>query len=379
MMQDDPRLFEAQAIPISEVADRLQILGLTRAGSEMVGPCPCCGGKDRFAINTARGVWNCRICGTGGDGIALVRHVLGCDFRKALGYLCGEERVELDPAERARRERAAAEKKARDERQAARFRRMAIDDARNIWRNSVEADGTAAAAYLAGRGVDPRPVTGGLPKSLRFSAALPYLKTVSGTRRSEVLHTGPAMVAAVQGPDDRLRAVHRTWIDPARAGRKASIAHEGEALPAKMVRGTKKGGAIRLWTPHEAEVLVMGEGIETTLSALVCEAVPGAAYWAGVDLGNMGGRSLRGPGMRYAGIPDMTDAEAFVPPEWVRRLIFIQDGDSDPRATRARLLTGLRRAMRLRPGLKGQIVHAGEGRDLNDVLRRGLEPVEDKQ
>ena len=378
-MQDDPRLFEAQAIPISEVADRLQILGLNRAGSEMVGPCPCCGGKDRFAINTARNVWNCRICATGGDGIALVRHVLGCDFKAALGYLCGEQRVELDPAERARRERAAAERKAQEDARAERYRERAIKDARHIWRQAVPADDTPVADYLAGRRVDPRRVTGTLPACLRYAEAHPYIKAIKGAKRAEVVFRGPAMIAAIQGPDGRARAVHQTWVDPARLGKKAEITVNGERLDSKMVRGAKKGGAIRLWTPPGAEVLVMGEGIETTLSALVCEAVPGAAYWAGVDLGNMGGKAMRGKCMRYAGIPDMTDRFAFVPPEWVRRLIFIQDGDSDPKATRAALLCGLRRAMRLRPGLRGQIVHAGEGRDLNDVLRRGLETIEDKK
>ena len=46
----------------------------------------------------------------------------------------------------------------------------------------------------------------------------------------------------------------------------------------------------------------------------------------------------------------------------------MQDGDSEPRLTRAKLVAGLRRAMLLRPGLKAQIVHAGAGVDLNDVL-----------
>jgi hypothetical protein len=51
----------------------------------------------------------------------------------------------------------------------------------------------------------------------------------------------------------------------------------------------------------------------------------------------------------------------------VRRLVFIQDGDSDPRETRAKLMSGLRRAGALIPGLQMQIVHAPSGRDLNDV------------
>ena len=181
------------------------------------------------------------------------------------------------------------------------------------------------------------------------------------------------MIAAVQDDTGRLGAVHRTWIDLDQPSGKARIVDpEGEYadLPAKKVLGSKKGGAIRLRSPRDATTMVMGEGIETTLSALVAEAVPfSAAFWAGVDLGNMAGRRQLGQGLRYAGLPDLGDDEAFVPPPQIRKLVFVQDGDSDPKLTRAKLEAGLRRAMALRPGLTGAIVHAGEGRDLNDVLR----------
>lgn len=77
---------------------------------------------------------------------------------------------------------------------------------------------------------------------------------------------------------------------------------------------------------------------------------------------------MHGRGLKHAGIPDMDDAEAFVPPPWVRQLVYVMDGDSDPRLTRAQLLAGIRRAMILRPGLRGRIVPCPEGADLNDVL-----------
>ncbi len=57
-----------------------------------------------------------------------------------------------------------------------------------------------------------------------------------------------------------------------------------------------------------------------------------------------------------------------MPPAWIKRLVFVQDGDSDPKLTRAKLLSGLRRAMALRPGLTAAIVHPGEGIDMNDLL-----------
>jgi phage/plasmid primase-like uncharacterized protein len=62
---------------------------LRRAGAEMVGPCPACGGTDRFAINVRRQIWNCRQCGVGGDIIALVRHLDREGFAAAISTLAG--------------------------------------------------------------------------------------------------------------------------------------------------------------------------------------------------------------------------------------------------------------------------------------------------
>ncbi|OLS50236.1 hypothetical protein BV379_19400, partial [Rhodovulum sulfidophilum] len=134
--------------------------------------------------------------------------------------------------------------------------------------------------------------------------------------------------------------------------------------------GSVKGGAIRLARSSGTRAMVMGEGIETTFSALAARALPGAAFWAGISLGNMAGRRItRGKGMRFAGVPDLDDLQAWLPPAGVEHLVFIQDGDSEPRSTRAQLLSGLRRARARVPSVtRISIVHAGEGRDLNDVL-----------
>jgi len=179
------------------------------------------------------------------------------------------------------------------------------------------------------------------------------------------------MIALIQSPDNCGAAVHQTWLDPNQKNGKAVIEHNGEVLSSKLVRGSKKGGAIRLYMPDVPDTLVMGEGIETTLTAMVAAPFESAAYWVGIDLGNMSGRMQRIKGQRYSGLPDMSDRGAFVPPEWVKRLVFIMDGDSEPKMTRAKLECGLKRAMAIRPGLRGQIVQAGEGVDLNDVLVNG--------
>lgn len=365
MAREDPRLSEAQALQIGEIVDRLRIDGLRRSGAELAGPCPVCGGRDRFGVNVHRGVFNCRRCDQGGDGIKLVQFVMECDFKAALDWLCGERDLDLDPAVAERRRRDAENKRRRAEDYARRKRQGAIVDAKRIWQECRPAEGSDVERYLECRGIRAEHLPR-MPMALRYHPDLPYM--VSAERGWQEIHRGPAMVAGIQAPSKELTAIHRTWIDLAEPKGKLRLLHEGAPMVAKKVHGSKKGGAIRLHTPNGGNVMVMGEGIETTLTALVADAIPGAAYWCGVDLGNMAGRRKLGQGLKYAGLPDMSDADAFVPPPWVRRLIFIQDGDSEPRLTRAKLESGLRRAMALVPGLKGQIVHAGEGRDLNDVL-----------
>lgn len=373
MTHTDTRLDESKAIPMTDVIDRLGISGLKRNGAEMVGPCPHCGGRDRFAVNLRSNLFLCRQCNvTGGDQVALVQSVLGMGFRDALAWLMGDEAAEIDPAEAERRRARAREAKDRQERDAIRYRNAAIGRGRKIWEKCSGAASPEVFRYLEARGL-PVSLASRLAPVLRYDPALPYLRKVGGDLVE--VHRGPAMVSRIMGNSTDFLGAHCTWIDPARPGKKASITNRmedngGKPWPAKLIQGAMKGGAITL-TFDRCETLVMGEGIETTLTALAADAVQGADYWAGVSLGNMSGIMQRDPAAPRtpSGWPDMSDRHAFVPPPWVKRLIFIQDGDSAPVPTRAKLLSGLRRAMELRPGLRCQIVHAGDGVDLNDLIQ----------
>lgn len=369
-MQDhDPRIGKAKALSMDKLIALLDLRGLVRMGVERTGPCPACGGTDRFSINTRSSLFLCRRCGAKGDQIALVQLVMGFDFRAALDWLCGPEE-RLSPEERAKRDRADADNLARKAREEAAFRAKAVAQARDIWQAGLPAEASPVRDYLALRGLT-RDLLPDLPAALRFAPALPYMVQSAKGDWLEA-HRGPAMLAAIQGPDGRFSAVHRTWFDLAAPFGKVALTHPetGAALARKKSWGAKKGGAIRL-SRGTAPVLVMGEGIETTLTARVGMAGEGAMFWAGIDLGNMAGRQERGQGLKYAGRPDLGDDQAFVPPAGVARLVYVQDGDSDPRDTRAKLEAGLRRAMLLRPGLRGQIAPAPVGLDLNDVLLGG--------
>lgn len=377
--RSEARLLEAKSKDIGMIADQLGVIGLVpwpaRPGMESVGPCPQCGGRDRFSINTNKRVFNCRRCLARGDVISLVQFVRGCSLPEALTWILGAE-VDARPEERRARAEAAALNHKRNEARARRAREREIKSAGELWRSAKETPRTAVADYLAARGIT-RDLLPELPKCLRYSADLPYL--VRATAGWREVHRGPAMLAVVQAPDGRGIGCHRTWFDLSAPAAKCVITDpaSGEALVRKKMRGSKRGGAIRLLTPIGAwDTLVMGEGIETTLTGLVAAQhaglYPDAAWWAGVDLGNISGRRQSGKGLKFAGLPDLSDTEAFLPPPWVRHLVLIEDGDSDPRDTRAKLEAGARRAMAKIPGLSASIVRCPAGRDLNDILLEAI-------
>lgn len=80
---------------LKEQADLLGLVGkytaLTRlSGSEYGGPCPKCGGNDRFHVQSAEGWWFCRQCHEKrGDVIEFVTWLEGVSFREACERLGG--------------------------------------------------------------------------------------------------------------------------------------------------------------------------------------------------------------------------------------------------------------------------------------------------
>ena len=58
---------------------------LKKSGTaEWIGPCPVCGGDDRFSINVKKRVCNCRVCGLTGNVIAFTEGITGCGFIDAV-------------------------------------------------------------------------------------------------------------------------------------------------------------------------------------------------------------------------------------------------------------------------------------------------------
>jgi DNA primase len=84
-----PSIEAARRAQIDVVCNQLHIKLKKIGANEYAGPCPQCGGTDRFSINTAKQVFNCRHCKKGGDVIELVMFADGIDFRSAVEKITG--------------------------------------------------------------------------------------------------------------------------------------------------------------------------------------------------------------------------------------------------------------------------------------------------
>lgn len=360
-------------------------------GIDRAGPCPNCGGTDRFAIHTRKNTFLCRRCGISGVGVIdLVMRTEGVEFVAACEIITGRTaEVERDPGEAARFKEQAEAEQAKREAEAARYREAARKAAYGVWTSGFDVwwhgdGGSVSAKYLRLRGIEwpmLEPPAPGV--RLREIGLHPWREKRGDTWVT--LYSGPAMVAAVQRPDGTFGAVHVTWLDLAQPKGKLVLPADGPSgeRPSKKVLGAKKGGAIRLFTPPHPRRLVMGEGIETTLTACAHAFEFETAYWAGVDLGNMAGRAERSvSGGQLWDRPDLGDADCFVPPDWCEELVFLCDSDEASNHTEEKVIRGLRRALAVRerdraegkslPALRVDYVPPlGEGRDLNDLVRVG--------
>jgi DNA primase len=93
---------DARSVRIEDEVTRRGIR-LQGRGTDRVGPCPVCGGTDRFGVNIKKQMFYCRKCDVGGDVITFVRHVDGCTFKEAVNLLTGGHTPPQKPATGARR------------------------------------------------------------------------------------------------------------------------------------------------------------------------------------------------------------------------------------------------------------------------------------
>ena len=262
---------------------------------------------------------------------------------------------------------------------ASRSRSFPRQERRTLW------DIVAARGPIAGtpaRRISAAPL-GAAGVRLRCVPDMPYF--VTRGRDQVVVHRGPALVAPILRPDAHFGGLHFTYIDVSQPKGKLAITdpETGEQLPAKKVRGSKRGGHIELVGSKQPRRLVIGEGIETVLSVWSALATLGRdladmTFWSSVDLGNLGGKAadtvahptlktVSGRPQRVPGpFPDMT-APGIPIPDSVDDVVILGDGDSDRLTTRCAIVrAGVRFA---RPGRRVRVAWAPEGRDFNDLRR----------
>ena len=237
----------ARVVRIEEEAARRGIRLKGRV--DRAGPCPRCGGHDRFSINLKKQVWNCRGCQRGGDVIELVQFLDDVDFRQAVALLAG-------------------------------------DDAAPRWR-------CAGYHHQHQPNATPEPPSSGGAASEDCNAAGRYLRkrgygetfpTTLGFLPANGKHP-PALIAAfgfcdepepgILRPPGTINAVHITRLTE--AGDKAAFE------PVKIMLGSMSGLPIVLAPANEGLGLAITEGIEDGLSVLET----GLGVWAAGSAGNM--------------------------------------------------------------------------------------------
>lgn len=236
------------------------------------GPCPTCGGKDRFRLHDKHGrgdSW-CNNCGPR-SGPDLVMDLMGLDFAEACQWVEGQ-------VGRVRKVVEPAQKKSTEDLKA---------DLKRVWSGGQAVTlGDPVWTYLRHRaGIEA------IPSGIRFHPALTYWHE-DGTST-----THPAMLASVMDSGGKCLTIHRTYLTP--DGQKAAV-----PTPRKMMPPSDRlhNVAIRL-APVDDGWLAVAEGVET---ALAYTALWGVPCWSTVSAGLL---------------------ESFSPPDGVTLLTIAGDND----------------------------------------------------
>ena len=261
----------------------LQQLGVSpEALRDHHGPCPGCGGVDRFRFDD-RDDDGSFICSNGGgdplagDGFHLLEHAYDWPPAQALTAVAEALGLSLDRSstpQSARKHLPAPAKILEPEELQRRKNKLNA-----VWSASYPLDhplAEPARAYLAARRLAD--ILHDAPNDVRLHPQLTYWQP-TGSGSYEVVGDFPALVALVRDPNGQPISLHRTWLTPA-GDQKAAVAQ-----PKKLMTGLAPlaGAAIRLYAADHR--LAIAEGIETALSIRV--ALPDWPVWSAINSHNM--------------------------------------------------------------------------------------------
>jgi phage/plasmid primase-like uncharacterized protein len=234
---------DAKGIAIEDEIARRGIR-LAGKGKDRCGPCPMCGGRDRFSINIVKQVFNCRGCKAAGDVIDMVCWLDRCEVSEACETLTGKGR----PAELQKRPvvRPAPILVSDTQIDAETRQRAGV-----LWREAVPIAGTLAEVYLAGRGLEVPDRDG---RVLRYHGHCPIL----GERHPCLI----ALWRMIAG--DAPTAIHRR-----------PLSRDGKKVDTWKALGSIADAAIKLCADEDVcQGLHVGEGVETMLSAMQLDLRP---------------------------------------------------------------------------------------------------------
>jgi putative DNA primase/helicase len=271
------------------------------------GPCPLCGGVDRFRFldRNGDGTWICNQCNPRvKSGVTLALEFTGWpykDLAQKIEYIIGDDRP--TPAAPPKHDQRPW--------------------LRSLWR---EADptrcGNVVDRYLSARGVS----LDVYPQCLRSATRLWH---------KEAGMAFPGMLTLVTGPDGTPLTHHRTYLDPSRPD-KASVNKP------RMLCSELNGAppTIRLTPP--AAVMGVAEGIETAMAATKLFGIP---TWSAIDASGIA---------------------RFEPPPEAKHIIIFGDNDRHGTGQEAAYAGASRLAKRIKVD-----VRIPEGvKDWNDILLR---------
>lgn len=233
------------------------------------GPCPMCGGKDRFRFDDkeGRGTWYCNNC-KAGNGIDLAIKFNDWTYTqayKAIAPMIGHIEPEVEKPRSMERIREQLNK---------------------VWNGSFPIiKGDPVDRYLTARsvGLDRYPAV------LRYHAGLDYYE---GKKKAG---NYAAMLARVMN-EGKPASIHRTYLQN---GRKAPVPSAKKIMtPVRTI----KGGAVPLFQP--LDTLAVTEGIETALAVYKEINLP---VWAAISEGGM---------------------QALIVPETVKEVLIFADNDA---------------------------------------------------